>query len=128
MSSRDDDRFRVRPGPPKSPRTGQPDGGQRFVNRVLREVSKGGAKPSLTARAGGRSITKLGRDHVAAQTAGRRPELGAHRVVIKARYVVLKQAGARSVETHQRYIEREGGGPRRWQGPRLRPRPGWTGS
>lgn len=65
-------------------------------------------KPSQTARAGGRSAAKLGRGHVAAQTAGRRLGPGARRVVIKARYVVLKQAGARSVETHLRYIEREG--------------------
>jgi type IV secretory pathway VirD2 relaxase len=105
MSSRDDDRFRVRPGPPK---TRQPGGGQRFVSRVLREASKAGVKPSQTARAGGRSAAKLGRGHVAAQTAGRRLGPGARRVVIKARYVVLKQAGARSVETHLRYIEREG--------------------
>ena len=105
MSSRDDDRFRVRPGPPKAR---QPGGGQRFVSRVLREASKAGVKPSQTARAGGRSAAKLGRGHVAAQTAGRRLGPGARRVVIKARYVVLKQAGARSVETHLRYIEREG--------------------
>jgi type IV secretory pathway VirD2 relaxase len=105
MSSRDDDRFRVRPGPPK---TRQPGGGQRFVSRVLREASKAGVKPSQTARAGGRSAAKLGRGHVAAQTAGRRLGPGARRVVIKARYVVFKQAGARSVETHLRYIEREG--------------------
>ncbi|WP_399685485.1 DUF3363 domain-containing protein, partial [Xenophilus sp.] len=108
MTSRDDDRFRVRPGPPKSPRAGHPGGGQRFIGRVLREVSKSGAKPSQTARAGGRSAAKLGRGHVAAQTAGRRLGPGARRVVIKVRYVVLKQAGARSVETHLRYIEREG--------------------
>ena len=108
MTSGDDDRFRVRPGPPKSTRTGPPGGGQRFVSRVLREASKSGAKPSQTARAGGRSAAKLGRGHVAAQTAGRRLGPGARRVVIKARYVVLKQAGARSVETHLRYIEREG--------------------
>ena len=105
MSSRDDDRFRVRPGPPTAK---QPVGGQRFVSRVLREASKAGAKPSQTARTGGRSAAKLGRGHVAAQTAGHRLGPGARRVVIKARYVVLKQAGARSVETHLRYIEREG--------------------
>lgn len=108
MTASDDDRFRVRPGPPKSPRTGQASGGQRFVSRVLREASKAGPKPSQTARTGGRSAAKLGRGHVAAQTAGRRLGPGARRVVIKARYVVLKQAGARSVETHLRYIEREG--------------------
>ncbi|VTU33596.1 hypothetical protein H6CHR_04033 [Variovorax sp. PBL-H6] len=109
MTSRDDDRFRVRPGPPKSSRAGQSRGGQRFVSRVLREASKGGAKASSqAARPGGRSVARLGRGHVAAQTAGRRLGPGARRVVIKARYVVLRQAGGRSVETHLRYIEREG--------------------
>ena len=106
MTSRDDDRFRVRPGPPKAR---QPSGGQRFVNRVLREANKAGAKPSTKPSHGGaRSAAKLGRGHVAAQTAGRKLGPGARRVVIKVRYVVLKQAGARSVETHLRYIEREG--------------------
>ncbi len=108
MTSRDDDRFGVRPGPPKSKRTGQPGDGQRFITRVLHEASKTGAKPSQTARAGARSAAKLGRGHVAAQTAGRRLGAGARRVVMKARYVVLRRAGARSVETHLRYIEREG--------------------
>ncbi|MBS0429481.1 MAG: relaxase/mobilization nuclease and DUF3363 domain-containing protein [Proteobacteria bacterium] len=106
MTSRDDDRFRIRPGPPKAR---QSSGGQRFVNRVLREANKAGAKPSTKpSRVGARSAAKLGRGHVAAQTAGRKLGPGARRVVIKARYVMLKQAGARSVETHLRYIEREG--------------------
>lgn len=106
MTSGDDDRFRVRPGPSKAR---QPSGGQRFVSRVLREANKAGAKPSLpSVRPGARGAAKLGRGHVAAQTAGRRLGPGARRVVVKARYVVLKQAGARSVETHLRYIEREG--------------------
>jgi len=109
MTSRDDDRFRVRPGPPKSLKSRQPGSGQRLVNRVLREANKAGAKPSTKpSRVGARSAAKLGRGHVAAQTAGRNLGPGARRVVIKARYVVLKQAGARSVETHLRYIEREG--------------------
>jgi len=106
MTSRDDDRFRIRPGPPKAR---QSSGGQRFVNRVLREANKAGVKPSTKpSRGGARSAAKLGRGHVAAQTAGRKLGPGARRVVIKARYVVLRQAGARSVETHLRYIEREG--------------------
>lgn len=103
MSSRDDDRFRVRPGPPKGR---QPSGGQRFVSHVLREANKVGAKPSTKpSRVGARSV---GRGYVAAKTGGRNLGPGARRVVIKVRYVVLKQAGARSAETHLRYIEREG--------------------
>jgi type IV secretory pathway VirD2 relaxase len=101
--SRSDDRFRVRPGAPKAK---QPDRLPRFVTRVLREASKSGAKRST--RPGARSAAKLGRGHVAASMAGRRLGAKARRVVIKTRLVVLKQAGARSVETHLRYIEREG--------------------
>ncbi|MGJ7546261.1 DUF3363 domain-containing protein [Variovorax sp. LT1R16] len=106
MTLSDDNRFRVRPGPPKGR---QPNSGQRFVNRVLRGANKAGAKPSTKpSRGGARSAAKLGRGHVAAQTAGRKLGPGARRVVIKARYVVLKQAGARSMEAHLRYVEREG--------------------
>lgn len=101
--SRDDDRFRVRPGAPKAK---QPDRVPRFVTRVLREASKSGAKRSTGP--GARSAAKLGRGHVAASMAGRRLGANARRVVIKTRLVVLRQAGARSVETHLRYIEREG--------------------
>jgi type IV secretory pathway VirD2 relaxase len=101
--SQRDDRFRVRPGAPKAR---QSDRLPRFVTRVLREASKSGAKRST--RPGGRSAAKLGRGHVAASMAGRRLGANARRVVIKTRLVVLKQAGARSVESHLRYIEREG--------------------
>lgn len=103
--SRNDDRFRVRPGAPKAK---QPDRLPRFVNRVLRAASKSGAKRST--RPGARSAAKFGRGHVAASMAGRRLGANARRVVIKTRLVVLRQAGARSVETHLRYIEREGVG------------------
>lgn len=120
MTARDDDRFRVRSGPSKSPRTGQPMGAQRFVSRVLREANKAGVN-AQPARSGGRSAAKRGRGHVAAQTVGRRLGTRARRIVIKARYVVLNQAGARSVEAHLRYIEREGvdrdGGKGRAYGP-----------
>ncbi|MBU2567082.1 relaxase/mobilization nuclease and DUF3363 domain-containing protein, partial [Patescibacteria group bacterium] len=40
--------------------------------------------------------------------AGSRLGADARRVVIKSRYVVLKKAGAHSVSTHLRYIERDG--------------------
>lgn len=119
MAMSDDERFRVRPGPPKG-RT--PQGGQSFVGRVLRESNKAGSKAERSARSRGRSGAKLGRGHIAAQTAGRGLGSGARRVVIKARYVVLKQAGARSLQTHLRYIEREGvdrdGGKGHAYGPR----------
>jgi type IV secretory pathway VirD2 relaxase len=40
--------------------------------------------------------------------AGRTLRVTARRVIIKSRFVVLKQAGANSVSTHPRYLEREG--------------------
>jgi type IV secretory pathway VirD2 relaxase len=103
MSKSDDNRFRVRHGPPKAR---QPNPSPRFVTRVLREASKAGAKRS--SRPGARSAARLGRGFVAASMAGSKLGPNARRVVIKTRYLVLKQASARSVKTHLRYIEREG--------------------
>jgi type IV secretory pathway VirD2 relaxase len=98
MSRKDDDNFRVRPGAPKNRQ-------QRFVSRVLREVSKAGGK--APRRLAGRPGSRLGRGHVAARFTGRTLSHNARRVVIKTRLVNLKQVGARSTKTHLRYIERE---------------------
>lgn len=101
MSSRDDDRFRVRPGAPKNR---QP----KFVSQVLKEVSKAGG--ASVRKSGARPGARLGRGHVAARFAGRTAQPGSRRVAIKTRLVNLKQAGSRSTTTHLRYIEREGVG------------------
>ncbi len=103
MATRDDDRFRVKPAPPKA-RDGQRS--RRFVSQVLKQVSKAGAKAS--AAPGARPSSTFGRGHVAAGMAGQKPSAVARRVVIKSRYVVLKKAGANTVSTHLRYIERDG--------------------
>ncbi len=103
MPTRDDDRFRVKPAPPKA-RDGQRS--RRFVSQVLKQVSKAGGKAS--AASGARPSSTFGRGRVAAGMAGQRPSASARRVVIKSRYVVLKKAGANSVSTHLRYIERDG--------------------
>lgn len=103
MASRNDDSFRVRPAPPKA-RDGQRS--RRFVSQVLKQVSKVGAKAS--AAPGARPSSTFGRGRVAAGMAGHKPSATARRVVIKSRYVVLKKAGANSVSTHLRYIERDG--------------------
>lgn len=115
MSQRDDDRFRVRPGAPKHR-------GDAFINRVLRQTSKAGAKIGKTVgKATHRPAARLGRGHVAARFAGRGLGVNARRVTIKTRLVNLKQAGRRSTAVHLRYIEREGvdrqGGPGRAYGP-----------
>ncbi|MBU1235383.1 MAG: relaxase/mobilization nuclease and DUF3363 domain-containing protein [Gammaproteobacteria bacterium] len=101
MSSRDDDRFRVRPGAPKSRQ-------QKFVSQVLKEVSKAGGKS--VRKSGARPGARLGRGHVAARFTGHTAQPGSRRVAIKTRLVNLKQAGPRSTATHLRYIEREGVG------------------
>ena len=107
MASRDEDRFRVKPGAPKG---GVGDGSgqrsQRLVSQVLKQVSKAGANAS--GGRGARPSSTFGRGRVAADRAGQTLTVTARRVVIKSRYVVLKKAGAKSVSTHLRYIERDG--------------------
>jgi type IV secretory pathway VirD2 relaxase len=103
VSRHDDDRFRVRVGAPKAKPSRRTE---RFVTLVLRESSKSGASRSRVRAPP--SLARIGRGHVAANMAGSRLGANARRVIIKARYVVLKQAGVRSVATHLRYIEREG--------------------
>ena len=99
----DGDRFRVRPAAPKSRAGSRPE---RFVSQVLKEVSKAGAKAS--GQRAGRPASTFGRGRVAAGMAVGRLGVHARRVVIKARFVVLRKAGANSVSTHLRYIERDG--------------------
>ena len=115
MSSRDDDRFRVRPGAPKQR-------GDAFINKVLRQTSKAGVRLGKAAgKVGQRPGSRLGRGHVAARFAGRSLTANARRVTIKARLVNLAKAGPRSTASHLRYIEREGvdrqGGPGHAYGP-----------
>ncbi|MFA5676990.1 MAG: relaxase/mobilization nuclease and DUF3363 domain-containing protein [Pseudomonas sp.] len=100
MSRHDDDRFRLRPGAPKQR-------GDAFINQVLRQTSKAGAK---VVKAGNRPGARLGRGHVAARFTGASLTAGSRRVTIKTRLVNLAKAGARSTATHLRYIEREGVG------------------
>ncbi|MBV2206704.1 MAG: relaxase/mobilization nuclease and DUF3363 domain-containing protein [Pseudomonas sp.] len=115
MSNRDDERFRVRPGTPK-----QRD--EAFINKVLRQTNKAGAKLGKTVgKVGHRPGSRLGRGHVAARFAGASLTPNARRVTIKARLVNLAKAGPRSTVAHLRYIEREGvdrqGGPGQAYGP-----------
>ncbi|MGB4926784.1 MAG: relaxase/mobilization nuclease and DUF3363 domain-containing protein [Giesbergeria sp.] len=107
MASRDYDHFRVRPGAPKNGSgVGNAQRAPRFVSQVLKQVSKSGARASGAGNA--RPASSFGRGRVAASRAGQTLAVNARRVVIKSRYVVLKKAGAKSVSTHLRYIERDG--------------------
>lgn len=100
MSRNDDDRFRIRPGAPKQR-------GDAFINQVVRQTSKAGAK---VAKAGNRPGARLGRGHVAARFTGASLTANSRRVTIKTRLVNLAKTGSRSTVTHLRYIEREGVG------------------
>ncbi|VBT33849.1 type IV secretory pathway VirD2 component [Burkholderia pseudomallei] len=111
----DSDHFRVRSGAPKQR-------GDSFVNKVLRQTGKSGAKLGKAAgKVGQRPGSRLGRGHVVARFVGRGLGANARRVTIKARLVNLAQAGPRSTTAHLRYIEREGvdrqGGPGHAYGP-----------
>ncbi|GLT22202.1 hypothetical protein GCM10007933_16600 [Zoogloea oryzae] len=115
MNRKDDDRFRIRPGTPKQR-------GDAFINKVLHQTNKAGAKLGKTVgKAGQRPGSRLGRGHVAARFAGASLTPNARRVMIKARLVNLTKAGPRSATAHLRYIEREGvdrqGGPGHAYGP-----------
>ncbi len=115
MSSRDEDRFRIRPGAPKQR-------GEAFINKVLRQTNKAGTKLGKTVgKAGQRPGSRLGRGHVAARFAGASLTPNARRATVKVRLVNLAKAGPRSTTTHLRYIEREGvdrqGGPGDAYGP-----------
>lgn len=103
MAPSDENRFRVRPSPPKA-RSGPRARG--FVSQVLKAVSKSGAKAS--GARGARPASAFGRGRIAASMAGRHLGADARRVVIKSRFVVLKRAGAKAASTHLRYIERDG--------------------
>lgn len=109
------DRFLVQPGTPK-----QRD--DAFINKVLRQTNKAGAKLGKTVgKVGHRPGSRLGRGHVAARFAGASLAPNARRVTIKVRLVNLSRAGPRSTVAHLRYIEREGvdrkGGPGHAYGP-----------
>ena len=115
MSNQDDDHIRVRPGTPKQR-------GDAFINKVLHQTNKAGAKLGETVgKVGQRPGSRLGRGHVAARFAGASLTPNARRVTIKARLVHLAKAGPRSTVAHLRYIEREGvdrqGGPGHAYGP-----------
>src|SRR4051812_33283365 len=103
MPTHDDDRFRVRPKPPKA--RGATDTA-RFSSRVVRAVSQAGVS---SARPSARPASTFGRGRVAARTSA---DIGpkTRRVVIKSRYVKLRIAGAGSSASHLRYIVREGAG------------------
>lgn len=118
MNDQANDRFRVRPGPPKTPRS---LGERSFIARVAARMGKsGGSHNGLFVQAPGRGARR-GRGYAVARLLDSHLGSRARRVAIKTRLVVLKTAGARSVAMHLRYIVRDGvsrdGGPSHAYGP-----------
>ena len=104
MTRHDDNRFEIKPRPPRArpgPRS------QRFLSRVLVEVRRaGGATQSGSAAK--RPGSRIGRGFAASRLQGNAPGPRARHVVIKTRVVVLQTAGAAAISAHLRYIARDG--------------------
>lgn len=105
MAVRDDDRFRPRVAPPRARGAGRE---RRFISQVIRAGSKAGALGVRALAPVRRSGALRGRGHVAARLGRGGFGPRTRRVVVKARLVVLKTAGARSTLTHLRYLARPG--------------------
>ena len=107
MAGPDDERFRVRPSPPKARGAGGHRGAKRFVSQVLRASqtsSAGAGRPLSGQRARG---AEKGRGYVAARLVGSRLGPRSRRVVIKARLVVFAKAAPGSAAAYLRYIQRD---------------------
>ena len=105
MSAQDretSERFRIRPRPPRS-RKGR--SGRAFVKRVIAEMSQVGRG---LGRGSNRGNHPMSRGQVAARFAGDRLQPQSRRVVIKTRLVILASTSPRAVQTHLRYIARDG--------------------
>ena len=105
MRDGDEDRFRPRSAPPRDRASARTP---RFISRVLGAASKPGRTVGRTLAPPRGQGSRLGRGHVASRFASGHLGPQARRVIIKARLVVLKQAGVRSTQKHLRYIERDG--------------------
>ncbi|OZI62744.1 MULTISPECIES: relaxase/mobilization nuclease domain-containing protein [Bordetella] len=126
MTDRRDDDFRIRPTPPKAPKSR----GQSFITKVLQQTGKASSGKSSvrsSASAGGGKTTgqrpgsRLGRGHTTARFAGAKLTPTSRRVTIKTLLVNQRQASPQSLAKHLRYIERDGvgrdGEPGRAYGP-----------
>jgi type IV secretory pathway VirD2 relaxase len=103
MTRRDENRFRLRPRPPKSRNAG-------FINRVLAEVDRAGTG---VARGGSRRPgARSGRGHTAARLLSGAQRHDMRRVAVKVLLVRLRTVSPRSIEMHLRYICRDSARPR----------------
>jgi type IV secretory pathway VirD2 relaxase len=105
MSRRNDDRFELRPRPPRS--SGGP-GVQSFARRVTALVRGGGGRALGSGRSRSPTSGQFGRGGVAAHFAGRNLGPRSRRVVVKMRLVRLNSSTSQGVARHLNYIARDG--------------------
>lgn len=107
MTTRDDDSFRPKVGPPRSRGLGKP---QSFIKQVLSKAHKSGksiGKTRYAGRTGKRPGARLGRGHTIAKFANSTLGPKSRRAIVKARIVQLKSASPRTTALHLRYIQRD---------------------
>jgi type IV secretory pathway VirD2 relaxase len=102
-----EDRFQLRPRPPRS--RGGPRA-QRFLSRVQLELTNARGWGDGTGRGSRGTGSRAGRGFAAARLVDGSLGPRARRVVIKTRLVVLKKVAAGSLSAHLRYITRDGVG------------------
>ena len=105
MANRDDERFKVRPRPPRS-RPGP--GTESFLKQVQGAANRAGGHINLSGRRGRQAGSRIGRGFAAARLNAGQPSPRSRRVVIKTRIVYLNRAGHDAVAAHLRYISRDG--------------------
>jgi type IV secretory pathway VirD2 relaxase len=107
VKNSEDDRFKLRPRPPRS-RPGVDH--RRFISRVIGAFSKAGGHPRGLLPSRTHTGGKFGRGLVAARLGGSGLGPRSRRVIVKMRLVMIKAGGARGIRAHLRYIQREGVG------------------
>lgn len=104
MRRTDEDRFRIRPG---KPRTDSDASGQRFTRQVLRAAQRASAGSGRPLTRGRNHGAGKGRGQVAARLAGGQLGPRSRRAIVKARLVVRARAAPGSTAAHLRYIQRD---------------------
>ncbi len=103
--NRDDERFKVRPRPPRSrpaPRS------ETFLKQVQLAVNRSGGHLNLNGCRRRQAGSRIGRGFVATRLNAGSPNPRSRRVVIKTRIVYLQRVGDDAVAAHLRYIARDG--------------------
>jgi type IV secretory pathway VirD2 relaxase len=105
MTSNKNNEIRPKLGKPKS---GGDASSRRLVSQLLARGVKVRRDSSVPRAISRRNVTDFHRGKAAMKLSVRAPGRRSRRVMVKTRIVSLKRAGARSIATHLRYIERDG--------------------